>query len=135
MFVGGLVDLLSTGLLTGLLSAYVMMQKGLTDNKPETLEPQIENAIHSSPVLFGIQTALGLGCSILGGYVAARVAKQDEIENAIAASLIFVSLGVYALIAGSEESIWLNAFSTVITPFFYRLGAQARIRELAKKKT
>ena len=112
-----------------------MIEKGFTDNKPEILGPQIENAIRDSPVLFGVQTALGLGCSILGGYIAARLAKQDEMENAIAASLISVAVGIYLLIAGDPDSIWLTAFSTAITPFFYRLGAQARIKEVTKKST
>ncbi|HVY22015.1 MAG TPA: hypothetical protein VG962_01540 [Steroidobacteraceae bacterium] len=131
---GCAADVFSTAVLFSVLSYYVMVQKGFKDSSsPEILGLQISNAIHDSPVLFGIQTAIGLGCSILGGYVAGRVAKQDEVENAIAASLIFVAFGIYAIIAGSTDAIALNVFSTLITPFFYRLGAQVRIRQVAKR--
>src|SRR4051812_22208984 len=84
---GGAADLLSTIVMFSVLSTYIVLKNGFTEERPEILGPLISNIIHKSPVLFGLQTAIGLICSILGGYIAARVAKQDEIENAIAASL------------------------------------------------
>lgn len=129
---GGAADVLSTIVLFSLLSSYVMITNGFTETKPEILGPQISNAIHNSSILFGFQTVIGLICSILGGYIAARVAKQDEVENAIAASLIFVIFGIYTILADTTDALALNVFSTLITPFFYRLGAQVRIKQLAK---
>ncbi len=130
---GGAADLLSTAVFSGLLASYIVIHNGITETRPEILGPRINDLIHASTVLFGAQTVIGITCSILGGYVAARVAKQDEIVNAIAASLTFVGLGIYTLIFGSEESALLNAFSTLITPFFYRMGAQVRVKQVAKR--
>jgi len=132
---GGATDVLGSIILVSLLCTYVAIANGMSDGRPEAVAPLIRNIIHKSPLLFGIQTTMGLICSILGGYVAARVAGEDEVENAIAASLIFVVFGIYALVAGGEDAMLLNAFSTVITPFFYRLGAQARIKQLTKPRS
>jgi len=120
---GGAADVLGSIILVSLLCTYVALANGMTDGRPEVVAPMIRNIIHKSPLLFGIQTTMGLLCSILGGYIAARIAGEDEVENAIAASLVFVFFGIYALVAGGEDAVWLNAFSTIITPFFYRLGA------------
>jgi len=133
VLIGGAVDVLGSIVLVSLLCTYVAIANGMSDGRPEAVAAMIRNIIHKSPLLFGIQTTMGLICSILGGYVAARVAGEDEVENAIAASLIFVIFGIYALVAGGEDAVLLNAFSTIITPFFYRLGAQARIKQLTKR--
>jgi len=133
VLLGGAADLFLTFLLVSVLSTYVIMRNDLQELRPEILGPQVFNIIHKNPALFAIQVAVGLMSSILGGYIAARIAQQSEIENAVAASMIFVAFGVYSVIAGNSDAVWLNAFSTVITPFFYHLGAQARIKQLAKK--
>jgi len=133
VFAGGAVDVLGSIILISLLCTYVAIANGMSEGRPEVIAPMIRNIIHKSPLLFAIQTTMGLLCSILGGYVAARTAGEDEVENAIAASLIFVVFGIYALVAGGEDAVWLNAFSTIITPFFYRLGAQARMAQIKRK--
>lgn len=130
---GCAADVFSTRLLFGLLGWFVVLKYGFNETNPQIFVPQIVNAIGKSPVLFGINTMIGLVCSILGGYVAARVAKQNEVENAIAASLVVVTFDVYVILVGDPSSLALNVFFTLITPFFYRLGAQARIQQIAKR--
>src|SRR5690348_6389661 len=90
VLLGGGVDLLLSLVLSSLVSTYVAITNGLSDDKPEVVWTMVRNIIHQSPLLFGISTALGLISSMLGGYVAARIAGEDEVENAIAASLVFV---------------------------------------------
>src|SRR4051812_1419977 len=40
--------------------------------------------------------AVGVGCSILGGYVAAKIAKEKELLYGASSAIICTSLGVYA---------------------------------------
>jgi hypothetical protein len=47
----------------------------------------------SSPILGGL-------CSVLGGYVAARIAKHDELLKGELSSILCVGSGVYALVNG-----------------------------------
>jgi len=131
---GAAADVIGWIILASILFTYLAIGHGMSEARPEVAAPMINNIIHKSPLLFGIQTTIGLVCSIIGGYVAARIAGGDEVENAIATSLIFVVFRLYGLVADGEDEVWLNAFFTIITPFFYRLGAQARIRQLLKRK-
>lgn len=131
---GCFTDLVLTNVLMIMFGVYLEIMLGMTEARPEVIEYVLSGAIHKSPLLFAIQTTIGLGCSIFGGYVTARVAGEDEVENAIAASLISVLLGVYGLIFGSRDLFWMGAFFTAITPLFYRLGAQVRVRQKINRK-
>src|SRR5438132_13597391 len=57
---GGAVDVLGSIILVSLLCTYVAIVNGMSDGKPEMVAPLIRNIIHKSPVLFGIQTTMGL---------------------------------------------------------------------------
>jgi hypothetical protein len=43
---------------------------------------------------------LGALCSVLGGYVSARIAKHDDILNGALSSILCVAFGLYARIRG-----------------------------------
>lgn len=134
VFIGGLVDVISTNLLVNFLFAYVVIDKGFPVDKIAEIFPQISNIIHSSSILFAVQTVFELLGSILGGYVAARIAGEDEVPNAIAASIVMVAIGIFEIITGPVESIPLAGFGIVITPWFYRLGALVRVQQKTSSK-
>lgn len=51
---------------------------------------------------FYASTVLGLGCSVLGGYVCARVARRDEMKLGAITALLSAALGMF-LGAGTHE--------------------------------
>jgi hypothetical protein len=51
---------------------------------------------------FYASTALGLGCSVLGGYVCARVARRDEMKLGAITALLSAALAMF-LGAGTHE--------------------------------
>ena len=53
----------------------------------------IASLIHSSAWLYGLQLTIGLGCSVLGGYVAAWIAKHDEPLNGLLSSFLCAAIG------------------------------------------
>jgi len=76
MVIGGLTDIIATVVLTIPLVIYVIMDQLHAATK-QPLEVAVTAALYASPILYGLQSLMSLGCSILGGYVAARVANHD----------------------------------------------------------
>lgn len=126
--IGGLVDVVSSIVLGVALGVYVALSRGL-DLTDERLHGGIAAAIHSSIGLYGVQLAIGIACSVLGGYVAAGLARRDKLVNGILASWLCVGIGVSCLLAANvSESLPARVVSVVITPLSYLLGAFLRTR-------
>ena len=49
---------------------------------------------------------VGAACSVLGGYVAARIAKRDEILNTAVSSFLCVGMELYAMLPPKRQ--WFN---------------------------
>jgi hypothetical protein len=81
-------------------------------------------------ILFVVQLIVGLGCSVLGGYVAASIAKEHMALNGLAASSLCVVLGVLYMVEGLVPfSIGLQLLLIVVTPVCYLVGASLRLRK------
>jgi ABC-type multidrug transport system permease subunit len=60
---------------------------------------------------------VGLACVSLGGYVAGKIAKENETVNALAVGVIAILLGI---LFTSYYPVWFNAASfALILPFAY----------------
>jgi hypothetical protein len=95
---GGITDVVATSILAIPVVVYVMVKFDLlrTPHDPSA----ITNAIHASPSLYGLQLLIGFGCSVLGGYVAAWIAKHDELLNGALSSSLCIAIGVYSFARG-----------------------------------
>jgi hypothetical protein len=70
------------------LVIYAMAKFGLLGAPRGSVQVPLA-AIHANPWLYGTQLLIGLGCSVFGGYVAAWIAKHDELLNELA---VFLSM-------------------------------------------
>jgi hypothetical protein len=95
VIVGGIVDIVSTGILAIPLTIYIMVKFNLLHIPPILVQPAMAAAIHASLVLSIAQWLIGAVGSILGGYVAAWIAKHDELLNGVFSAFLCVALGVY----------------------------------------
>jgi hypothetical protein len=87
----------------------------------------IASSIHSSAWLYGLQLTIGIGCSVLGGYVAACVAKHDEALNGLLSSFLCTGMGVYSLFSGKDsQSMFVQILLLVAAPAFAFLGGYLR---------
>jgi hypothetical protein len=85
---------------------YVLVSSGLN---PDAAPGSITEILKSSNLFFVSSSILGGLCSVLGGYVAARIAKHDELLNGGLSSILCVGSGVYALVSGSAAGhLWLH---------------------------
>jgi hypothetical protein len=98
---GLLVDVGGTtagGLLLGILYGIWLAASGMS---VEDVAAASEGAMQQS-WMFWISTAMGLGFSVLGGFVCARIARRNEIKLGAILALLSALLG-YLLAAGYYE--------------------------------
>src|SRR5215470_15011360 len=102
VLIGAVVDVVASGIAGVPLVLYVMTQMGDPPAAQGQQNPTtaIMSLIHADATLRSIQLTLGLACSILGGYVAARIAKHDEVLNGALSSFPCILLGIYSAASG-----------------------------------
>lgn len=122
--IGGVADVVLSGLLGIPFTIYVIANMGLSSQPKDQLSAAVIGAIHNSPGLYAIQLFIGLVSSVIGGYIAARIAKRDEFMNGVLASWLCVGIGVYSLVTGKDsQPLPVHLGLIAITPLCYVLGA------------
>src|ERR1700690_3317655 len=104
--IGGITDVVASSLLAIPLVIYVTVKYDLLHAPGGSAA--IAASIHSSAWLYGLQLAIGLGCSVLGGYIAARTAKHDELLNGLLSSFLCTAIGVYSISARKDSQSMLT---------------------------
>jgi glucan phosphoethanolaminetransferase (alkaline phosphatase superfamily) len=123
--IGGITDVVTSSILAMPVVIYVIVKYDLlhAPNGPAA----IASSIHSSAWLYGLQLMIGLGCSVLGGYVAARIAKHDEPLNGLLSSFLCTAIGVYSLFSGkNSQSVLAQILLIAAAPVFAFLGGYLR---------
>ena len=66
---------------------------------------------------------VGLACSVLGGYVAAWLAKHDELLNGGLSSFLCVGLGIYTMASGKDsDAMWVQILMLIASPILALIG-------------
>jgi len=60
--------------------------------------------MHGSPLICSFQLLIGFLCSVFGGYVAAWIAKHDELLNGALSSFLCVLLGIATVTLAKDFS-------------------------------
>lgn len=117
--IGGITDVFASSLLAIPLLIYIQIAHKGAD--------AISSSIHSSGLLYWLQLATGFGCSVLGGYVAAWIAKHDELLNGLLSSFPFIAIGVYYIsLAKDPQSVLVQILLLAAAPAFAFLGGYLR---------
>ena len=123
--IGGITDVVASSLLAIPLVIYVIVKYDLL-HAPKGFAA-IVSSIHSSAGLYGLQLSIGLGCSVLGGYVAAWIAKHDELLNGLLSSFLCTAIGVYSVLSGKDsQSLLAQILLLIAAPAFALLGGYLR---------
>jgi hypothetical protein len=107
VLVGGVTNIVAANLLGVPIAAYIMTMTGVL-GLPTTERKAIYLAVlHANPPLFALSLATWGFCSILGGYVAARIARNNEVVVGAFSSWTCVLLAANALVQGLPgQPIW-----------------------------
>lgn len=109
-----------------------MSSHGLTNLHNDALRSAVVTVVHGSPLLYATQLLIGFGSSILGGYVAASLARENKRLNGILAAWLCVGIGVHALVTGQDGmSPVMVALMIGVTPLCYLLGASLQAKRAA----
>lgn len=125
VLIGGIVDVVSSA---ACLTAFLSYEISKVDPSQRigTHWRHAINAAADTSVLLHLTYLL---CSMLGGYVAAMIAKRHEHLNGVLASWLHVGFGVLGLsIASSREELWLGLFVLVASPVCAFLGGDISLR-------
>jgi hypothetical protein len=101
--IGGITDLVLTNLLAIPFVAFVVVNAGLTQLPKDQVQSALTTTIHSNGALYAMQILLGLIATGFGGYVAAWIAKHDEVLNGTLASWTCFALSAYSIATGDRE--------------------------------
>jgi hypothetical protein len=126
IIVGGIIDVLTTAILVFLSVAYVRVKLGLTHTSPSA----VTTALHANTSLHVFQFLVGMACSVLGGYIGARIARHDELLNGTLTSFLCLALGLYVFAEGRVSgSPLLLLVELVASPGLGLLGGYLRLAQ------
>jgi hypothetical protein len=129
ILLGSLADLVSS-LVVSLgyivILAAVLMARGATRSELDAVPQRL--------ILLGPILIIGWACSVLGGFVAGRVAKRSEVMHGGIVGLAGILVGLLVLLLGSRPVLWDTIASFVGTIPFAMLGGRlaATNREKAR---
>jgi hypothetical protein len=87
-------------------------------------------AVPYGPGILAAMLVLGTIWSIIGGYVAAWIAKREEVLHGLLSSYFCVGLGIYGLFAGHGSiPLWMHVFGFTAAPALGAFGGLLRARQ------
>lgn len=121
--VGGVVSIVAANLLNVPIGAYIIASTGVLDLPLAQRKAVYLATLHANPLLFGISLAIWGVCSLLGGYLAARIARSDQVRVGAISSWTYIALAANALFQGlAREPIWNIVMWFPGGPLFGALG-------------
>lgn len=94
--IGSIVDIVSTNVTVLPVMIYILISSGRPLNTPESLA----QVLMESGTFRSASVILGASCSVLAGYVAARIAKHDEVLNGALSSILCIATSLYSVLSG-----------------------------------
>jgi len=92
---------------------------------------EMKTAFHGDSPLHVAMLVVGLASMAVGGYVAARVAKHDELRNAGLSSFPWIAYKIYIIAAGKNSmSLWLQIILLLAAPALAIAGGELMRRQL-----
>lgn len=128
---GAITDNVSTVVVTLLLMVYIIHSLKTAGMPHEKVAIMVREVMKGNPLYFFLSRILGGICSVLGGYVSAKIATHDEVLNGALSSILCVGLGVYAIISGSHsDPLWQHTVLLLISPMLAAFGGFLRQRRV-----
>ncbi len=127
---GNVVDIVASNVVMIPIIIYVMASPR-TGSLPNHGADFVTNILRGSTIFLTASSILGGLCSVLGGYVSARIAARHEVLNGALASILCVGFGVYAVVNGTGR-LWLDVLYLPLSPALGALGGYLRLRQTGR---
>jgi hypothetical protein len=134
VIIGSVIDIIATNLAAIPVIVYASISHNLASPSKDQVSSELMLVVQNAPVLFSIQLLLGSLCLVLGGYIAARIAKHNEVLNGALASFLCVGIGLYAVLSSTSSILlWQHLFGVVASPALAAFGGYLRLRAVRGK--
>ena len=126
VLIGGVVDVASSLALGIPFAIFRILRLHQT---PMPRGGSASSAVTSLP-LYLSELFIGMCCSVLGGYVAARIAKHNELLNGTLSAYLSTILGIFMLAAGLDSHpLYIQALLLASSPVLALSGGYLRLRQ------
>jgi hypothetical protein len=134
VFIGGIVDVVSSIVLGLPFGFYAMSKVDLSNIPKDQKSAALAVVVHQDFPLYLGELVVGLLCSVPGGYVAAWLAKHDELLNGGLSSFLCVFLGIYTMVSGKDPSaLWVQTLLLLASPVFALIGGELMRRQRLRR--
>lgn len=138
--IGSIADIVGTNIWGVFMTIYVMVSYNLLQiaaSSPTELTAKVLNIFQTNPLIFSVNFIVGAMFSILGGYIAALIAKHDELLNGALSSFLCILSGIYGLVTGSYPIylVLLEILAFIISPLLGMFGGYLRLKQKSRKQT
>jgi len=96
VIVGAIVDVVGTHIALYAVLAYLIIRHQLYTLPPAEQNGELQH-LYGDPVVGTVNAAIGFGFSIVGGYLAARIAGHHQRLNGALSAFLCVALSVYMM--------------------------------------
>lgn len=136
VLIGSIVDIVASVVFGLPFAIYAMSKVDLLHTPSAQASAEVRAVVQGNMALHVGQLLVGLACSALGGYVAAWLAKHDELLNGALSSFLCVALGIYTMALGKDSNaLWVQVLMLLASPALALIGGdlmrrrrQGRIR-------
>jgi MFS family permease len=122
IIVGAVVDILGTNLWGFVLGVYLLLSHTVTQ---EILRDStaLSTVLREHTLIVVVNLIVGVLFSIIGGYIAASIARQKELLHGTLSSFLCVGIGLYEIISGTtQKNLVLALVLLLISPALGLLG-------------
>jgi hypothetical protein len=134
--VGGMVDIVTTNIAALPVIMYASAQIGLLTIPKAEQTAVLMSYLKDNFALYAALTVLGCLCSVLGGYVAALIARRAELLTGASSAFLCVGLGIWTMVQGNEQvPTWLHILLLPLSPVLGAIGGYLRVRQVRRRAT
>lgn len=125
------MDVFASSFLGAVSVVVVLLILSIAHTPPDRAPQVTAQIVHGNPWFIGAQIVIGGGCSLLGGYLAARLARHDEELNGALSSIVSVGSGLVAIAAGHDpQQLMLQILILPVKPMLGFAGGYLRRRQI-----
>jgi hypothetical protein len=134
VLIGSIVDVVASVVLGLPFAIYAMSKVDLSHMPRAQTSAAVTAVVHGNVPLYLGQLLTGLACSVLGGYVAAWLAKHDELLNGGLSSFLCVALGIYTMASGKDSNaLWVQILMLLASPVLALIGGDLMLRKRQRR--
>ena len=129
VIIGALIDVLGSGIWGMVVGSYITIKHQLYTLPYAEQANQLQALMLHTPLVVILNVVIGGAFTIIGGYIAARIAKHNELLNGSLASFLCVLSALAGI--GSAPVIGV-LIGVIVNPVLALLGGYLRLLQKAK---